>query len=154
MIDKPQIVQTKHQHTAVIRLIVPRSEIQNVMGPAIGEVLAAIAAQGVSPAGPVFTYHFRRPTDTFDFEVGVPVTTHITATGRVYQGQLPATKSARTVYHGSYEGLGAAWGEFMNWIATEGHKPAWELWESYLSGPELSPDPSTWVTELTLPLVE
>ena len=153
MLDKPQIVQTEARLTAVIRLTISRSEIQSVMGPAINEVLAAIAAQGAAPAGPIFSYHFRRPTDTFDFEVGVPVTTRIVATGRVYQSQLPAVKTARTMYRGPYEGLGSAWGEFMEWIDTKGHKQAQDLWECYISGPESSPHPATWLTQLNRPLI-
>lgn len=50
-----------------------------------------------------------------------------------------------------YEGLGAAWGEFGAWIAAQGHTPAPDLWESYVTGPESSPDPATWRTELTQP---
>src|SRR3989442_1573127 len=53
MLDKPQIVRTEAQLTAVIRLTIPRAEIQTVMGPAIAEVMAAVAAQGLGPAGPV-----------------------------------------------------------------------------------------------------
>ena len=80
------------------------------MGPGIGEVMAAIAAQGLTPAGPWFTHHLRRPTDTFDFEICVPIAAPVTATGRVKPGRWPAMKVARTIYHGEYEGLGAAWG--------------------------------------------
>ena len=32
MIDKPRIVQTAAQATAIIRLTIPREEIRNVMG--------------------------------------------------------------------------------------------------------------------------
>ena len=60
---------------------------------------------------------------------------------------------ARTVYHGPYEGLGAAWGEFMDWIAANGHTPADDLWEVYSVGPETSPDPAGWRTEFNRPLV-
>ncbi len=112
MLDKPKIVQTEAQLTAVIRLTIPRSEIRKVMGPAMGEVMAAVAAQGIAPAGPMFSYHFRIDPDTFDFEVGVPVKKPVSPAGRVKPGELRAAKVARTVYHGSYEGLGAAWGEF------------------------------------------
>ena len=75
MIDPPQVVQTDHQLTAVIHLTVPRKDIQAVMGPAIGEVMAATSSQGVGPAGPVFSHHLRMEPDVFDFEVGVPVMT-------------------------------------------------------------------------------
>jgi effector-binding domain-containing protein len=77
----------------------------------------------------------------------------VSATGRVKASQLPAVTVARTVYHGSYEGLGSAWGEFIGWITTEGHTSAPDLWECYVAGPESNPDPATWRTELNRPLV-
>src|ERR1041385_8346654 len=83
MIDKPQIVQTAAQLTAFIRLTIPRSKIQEVMGPSIGEVMAAVASQGLAPTGPVFAHHLKMSPDTFDFEVGVPVAKKISAAGRV-----------------------------------------------------------------------
>lgn len=153
MLDTPQIVQTTAQQAAVIRLTIPREEIRKVMGPGIGEVMAAVAAQGIGPAGPVFSYHLRMDPGIFDFEIGVPVTKPVSPVGRVQPGQLPATKAARTVYRGPYEGLGDAWGEFGAWIKANGHKPAPDLWECYVSGPESSPDPATWRTELNRPLI-
>jgi effector-binding domain-containing protein len=153
MIDTPKITQSDAQTTAVIRFTIPRSEIQTVMGPAIGEVMAAVVAQGIGPAGPVFSHHFRMEPDTFDFEVGVPVTAPLTETGRVKASQLPATTVARTIYHGPYEGLATAWSEFTTWIAAEGHTPAPDLWEYYVAGPESSPDPANWRTELNRPLL-
>ncbi|HEY6897580.1 MAG TPA: GyrI-like domain-containing protein, partial [Rhodocyclaceae bacterium] len=153
MLTKPEIIETAEQLTAVIHLTVPRSEIQAVMGPAIAEVLAAIAAQGLAPAGPCFSFHWRRPTaTTFDFEVGFPVGKTITPTGRVKPGKLAAGKVVRTVYGGGYEGLGAAWGEFCAWIEAEGLAVQESLWECYVAGPESSADPATWRTELNQPL--
>ena len=152
MLDTPQITRTTTQLTAIIPMIVPREEIRKVMGPGIQELLATIAAQGIAPAGPWFTHHLRRPTDTFDFEISIPVVAPVAAAGRVRPGQWPAMKVARTVYHGPYEGLAEAWGEFIEWIETNGHTPAPDLWECYLAGPESSPDPADWRTELNRPL--
>ena len=39
----------------------------------IQEVLQAITEQGMQPAGPLVAHHHRRPTDTFEFEIGFPV---------------------------------------------------------------------------------
>lgn len=153
MLDTPQITQTTAQPAAVIHLRIPREEMPKRMGPAIGELMAAIAAQGITPAGPVFSHHLTMPSDIFDFEVGVPVATPVTAVGRVQPGQLPAAKVARTVYHGDYAGLGVGWGEFVDWIAANGHTTGPTLWERYVAGPESNPDPSTWRTELNRPLL-
>ena len=45
-------------------------------------------------------------------------------------------KVGETVYRGPYEGLGEAWGEFMDWIAANAHSPAEDLYETYLVGPK------------------
>jgi effector-binding domain-containing protein len=123
------------------------------MGPAIGEVMSAVAAQGGKTVGLVFSHHFKMDPDVFDFEVGVPVESPVNAAGRVKPGELPAATVARTVYRGPYEGLGAAWGELDPWIKKCEHTPAEDLWESYAAGPESGDDPATWRTELNRPLV-
>src|SRR5579864_4359253 len=97
MIDTPQITRSAPQLTAIIHLTIPRKEIRTVMGPGIGELMAAIAAQGVAPAGPVFSHHFKMDPETFDFEIGVPVPKPVSPVGRVKPGELPAAKVARTV---------------------------------------------------------
>jgi effector-binding domain-containing protein len=152
MIDPPRITRTAPQLTAVIRLTIPRTEIRSVMGPGIGELISVLAAQGIAPAGPVYSHHLRMSPDIFDFELGVPVGRSVSPAGRVAPGEIPAATVARTVYHGPYEGLAAAWGEFDAWIKANGHKPAENLWECYVAGPESSPNPVDWRTELNRPL--
>jgi effector-binding domain-containing protein len=153
MIEPPRLLETVAQQTAIIHITVPRAEIQQAMGPAIGELMATIAAQGVAPVGPIYSHHLKMDPGMFDFEVGVAVAVPVQPVGRVVPGMLPATRVARTVYHGGYEGLGSAWGEFGAWIATQGLIPAEDLWECYITGPESSPDSSTWRTEFNRPVV-
>jgi effector-binding domain-containing protein len=150
MLDIPRVIHTDEQLTAVIHLTVSRDDIREVMGPAIAEVVSTLAAQGISPAGPCFSYHLRRPSDTFDFEVGFGKP--IVPTGRVEMSTLPAARIVRTIHRGDYEGLGVAWGEFLAWVAAEGLATRGTLWECYTTGPESSPDPDKWCTELNLPL--
>lgn len=152
MIDPPEIAQSPSALTAVIHLTVPRSEIQQVMGPGIQEVMATLAAQGIAPTGPWFTRHFRFDPATFDFEISVPVGRPVTPSGRVRPSTRPAARVARTVYHGPYEGLGAAWGELKGWIGERRLVEAPTLWEVYLTDPSADPDPATWRTELNQPL--
>lgn len=152
MLDTPQVVQSEAQQTAFIHLTVPRSEMQNVMDPAIGELFSTIAAQGIAPTGPLFSHHLKMEPATFDFRISVPVAQPVAPSGRVETGDLPSRTVARAIYHGPYEGLGAAWGEFHTCIEANGHTPAADLWECYLSGPDSSPDPANWRTELNQPL--
>ncbi len=154
MIDTPYITETKAQLTAMIHLKIPRSEIQLAMGPGISEVMAAVGAQGIGPAGPWFTHHRKMDPAIFDFEICVPVKAAVTPVGRVVAGEVPVVRVARTIYHGPYEGLGAAWGEFRSWIAEHGHDQLSDLYECYLAGPETSTDPADWRTELSQPLID
>lgn len=154
MIDTPDLRNTAEQRTAVIRITVPRSEIQIAMGPGYQELMDTLKAQGVQPAGPWFTHHLRMDPEVFDFELSVPVDVVVKPVGRVQPGSLPASRVAHTVYHGPYEGLGEAWGAFEAWIAAQNLKPADDLWEVYSAGPETGPDPSTWRTDLFHPLAD
>ncbi len=152
MIDTPYLTQSSAQLTAVIPLRVPRDQIQLVMDPALRELKAALASQGIKPVGPWFTHHLQMDPKIFDFEVCFPVAQEVTPTGRVVPGRMDERKVARTIYRGPYQALGQAWGEFGKWIAEQGHKPADDLWERYLTGPEKSADPAEWETELNRPI--
>lgn len=79
------------------------------MEPAIIKVTNAIAEQGLRAVGPLFAHHLTTSSEFFDFEVGFPVNAPIQPAGRVNPGELPATKVARTIYHGDYDGLFQAW---------------------------------------------
>lgn len=152
MIEGPTIIQTNAHQAAIIRLTIPRSEMMKAFGPAVQELMATLADQGVKPVGAVFAHHLRMPPDMFDFELGVEVAAPVTSAGRVKPGVLPAAKVARTIYHGPYQGLPGAWGEFVDWMKANGHEQAEDLWEVYSVGPQSSPDPANWRTELNRPL--
>jgi lipopolysaccharide export LptBFGC system permease protein LptF len=59
MLAAPEIIMTNVQEAAVIRLTIPRSEMMKVFGPAVGELMAALAAQGMEPVGAVFAHHLK-----------------------------------------------------------------------------------------------
>jgi effector-binding domain-containing protein len=153
MIDTPKVVQTEARLTAMIHLTIPKADIQKEMGPGIQEVKATVARQGIEVTGPWLTHHLRIDPKVWDFEICVTVARPVTPAGRVKPGKWPAEKVARTVYHGGYEGLGQAWGEFSAWVEDQGLTPAEDFWEVYLVDPETTPDPSKWQTELTKPLL-
>lgn len=153
MIDTPQITNTTAQLAAMIHLTIPPSEMRSAMGPGITEVMAAVKAQGIGPAGPWFTHHLKMDPAIFDFEICVPVTASVAPVGRVKPGVFQSVRVARTTYHGGYEGLGEAWGEFKAWIAANGHAAGPDLYESYTVGPESSPNSADWRTELSQPLI-
>jgi effector-binding domain-containing protein len=153
MLETPHLTDTTPLYVAKVPVTTPRDAMQHVIGPAISEVYAAVMSQGRTPAGPWFTHHLRVPTEVFDFEACVPVDKPITAAGRVLPGEWPATRVARVVYQGPYEGLGEAWGTFIKWVDAQGHTRRGDLYERYLVGPDSTQDSSAFRTELNQPLV-
>ena len=154
MIEPLRILQTTPQLAASIAIRVPREEIRHVMGPGLTELRAAVAAQNVAVTGPWFTHHFRNPGEVFDFEICLPVATPVVPAGRMQAGQWSAMKIAQTTYHGGFEGLGNAWGEFIGIIRAAGHKTADGLYEAYAVGPGMNSDPPAWRTVLSKELLE
>lgn len=148
MITQPELVTTQEVITAAIPLIVPGRDMPRYMDPAIEEMLALLKRQGMQPNGPMFSYHHRRPSDTFDFEIGFPVSRAIKPEGRVVNSKLPAVKVVRSVYQGPYEGLAQAWPALQKWVRENGHGETGRFWERYLNNPNEVSDPSDYRTEL------
>ncbi|MEZ4329099.1 MAG: GyrI-like domain-containing protein [Polyangiales bacterium] len=153
MLENPHVTETEALLVAKVPVTTPRDKIHEVMGPAISEVYAIVLEQGRSPVGPWFTHHLRIDPAVFDFEACVPVDQPVAAAGRVVPGDWPATRVARAIYQGPYEGLGEAWGAFKAWVAAQGLTGRDDLYERYLVGPESTTDGTQFRTELNQPLV-
>ena len=152
MLDPITITTTTALQAAVIRLKIKKEEIRTAMGPAMQELLALIPTGAITPAGRIFSHHFKTDAAHFDLEVGIPVSGAVKAGGRVATGTLPAKRVIRTIYQGGYEGLGSAWGEFDAQVKARGERTTGEFWEIYETGPESGPDAGKWRTELAMVL--
>lgn len=154
MIETPRIERLAARPVALLPVACTREEIQQAMGRSVRALMDALAAQGVSPGGPLFTHHLRRPTDTFEFHLGVPVDAPVGPgpEGGMRPGEWPAMQVARTEYRGRYEDLPRAWETFRHWIGAQALQPTEDVWECYLTGSETGGDPSAWRTELIQPL--
>lgn len=151
MIDTPQIVQSPRQLTAAIHVTIPSNQIQQVIGPAVTDLLGVMNEQGLAPAGPLLSYHMKMPSDVFDFDIAFPVAREVKPSGRVISSEVPAFRVARTVYRGPVEGLGQAWGELQQSITANGHAAQEQMFERYVVGPGDTPEAAKWQTELNWP---
>lgn len=154
LIETPQKTTFAPVRVARLHVVTPRDKIQQAMQQAIHEVTTLLREQGVTPAGPWFAHHHRKPTDTFDFDVCFPISQAIRPVGRVESGDIPATEVLRTVYRGPYDKLHLAWPEFVEWIEMNGYKTRQDAFEVYSVGPKEQPDPANWRTEMNYPLAQ
>lgn len=153
VLENPEIIRVDAQTTAVVADTVPMAEIGSFFERAFCAVAEVVARQGVTPTGAAFGYYPSMPTDTIDVEVGMVTDRPVAPEGEVVASELPAGEVAHAIYVGSYESLGAAYGELAQWIAAQGRQPAVGMWEVYLTEPTPETDPSSMRTELFWPLV-
>ena len=125
-----------------------------VFGPAVGDLMTTLAAQGVEPVGAVFAHHLKMTPDAFDFELGVKVAAPVKANRTRQTGRASGGKGRAYGVQRSYEGLPSAWADFDKWIRANGHEQAEDLWEVYSVGPQSTPMPANWRTELSRPLAD
>ena len=143
------VVERKELPTAVVRGEVPVPEISAFLGGAFGEVMGAISAAGVFPAGPPFArYDFLEvpageAPETFAVEAGFPVSAPVVPTGRVEPSTLPGGSAAVTVHVGPYQNVSAAYTAIERRLGEHAMVPKGAPWESYLDDPSEVPEPHT-----------
>jgi effector-binding domain-containing protein len=140
------------QAVASVRDVIPTF---SDLGQLFGEAFGYLGQHRITPAGPpigIYHDHEFREQDV-DIEVAVPVTGAVPEGERVKRRELPAVEEmACTVHEGSYETVGATYGQLMAWIEANGYRMCGPVREVYVRGPESGGDPSTYVTEIQLPV--
>jgi effector-binding domain-containing protein len=147
-LDKPYRARIEAQTVARIHVVTPRPEMRSAFHAACQEISDILQAGGVTPTGRLGAHYHSRPTDTFDFDVYLPIDKSLQPSGRVEIAEIPATEVIRTVHQGSYEELPQAWHEFVDWVSANGFKTREDAFEVYTFGPMDDENPSTWKTEL------
>ncbi|WP_167880519.1 GyrI-like domain-containing protein [Nocardioides guangzhouensis] len=138
-----ETVDLQPQPAAVVRGDAELDGIADFLGAAYGEVAQVLASEGLAPAGPPFA-RYSLHDRSFGIEAGFPVARTVTPEGRVVAGQIPGGHAARTVHHGSYDDLPAAYEAVEEWLAHNGYVPTGDPWETYLDEPDV-PEPRTLV---------
>jgi effector-binding domain-containing protein len=148
----PELTTLPEAATAVVRGVVPTSELPSFFDRAFSALGAVMAGLGTTPSGPAFAYYPRPPEATCELEVGFPVDGPVAPSGDVVPSRLPGGRVARAVHQGGYDGLGETWGRLQEWVAERGLTPAAGFWEVYLTEPTPDGDPADNRTALYLPL--
>jgi effector-binding domain-containing protein len=149
-----RIKQAPAQPVASLRDVIPT---YSDIGELFEEMFSYLGQKGVTPSGPPFViYHDEefRETDA-DVEVVVPMGGQIPEGERIRMRRLPEVEEMASVIHnGSYETIGETYGQLMGWIEDSGYQIAGPGREIYLHGPESGDDPSTYVTEIQMPMTK
>lgn len=157
-VPHPEYIDFPGMRTVVVRFRDhPMSEMRHAMDQAFGALGQAIHQGLFVPAGPAFSRHESRPTDTATFETGFPVDEPLSepitvGEVKIIPSELPACDLATTKHVGPYDGLPQSWQSFMEQLDADGKIPLMPLWEAYETQPGPDVDPQTLVTGLAIPV--
>lgn len=147
-----RIIEHDEQATAGVRETVPMSELTEFFSRAYTQTMAALQAHGTYPAGPPFGKYYGMPTEVVDVEAGFPVAATIATADGVVSGILPAGTIVTAIHVGPYDSMADTYAEVQRFFAENHLVPSDVMWESYLSDPELEPDPAKWRTLICWPV--
>jgi effector-binding domain-containing protein len=118
------------------------------------ELFEFVGRHGVPATGhPFVIYHAFGP-EQIDAEVCVPVAAPGPADDRILARTLAAVTVVRTLHVGPYEELGSAYAAMTEWVTDHGYASAGPVRERYLTGVADDVPPSSYRTELDLPVDE
>jgi len=142
------------QRVAAVRGVIPSYGEQ---GQLWDELCAYLAQHKLESAGPCFTLYYDEgyKERDVDAEVCEPVSADapLTSRERVKVYELPTVETMACVVHrGRYDDLGQAYMDLLAWIEANGYQIAGPNRDVYLSGPESGGDPTTYVTEVQVPV--
>lgn len=148
------LVQEPDRLLAVLRRTVPAAQLGEFYDGAYRTVLAALAAEGLEPAGPALAWiRFEgAPGPEFDIAAGFPVEGRepVPLAGEVEIAQVRGGPALVAEHHGDYAGLPAAWRVVEEQAVARGLVPRGEVLETYLTPPVPGGDPAQNRTRLTM----
>lgn len=147
------LVTLKEEPTIGIRDVVRMDEMQAFFKNAYGRLYETIGREGLETTDMPYARYFGMPAETIDVEAGVPVSESYGGASDVLGGTLPATEAVEALHVGSYESLPDTYAEIAQWMGDRGLTPSPDMWEFYLSDPEVEPDPAQWKTKVVWPVI-
>ncbi|QOY88956.1 GyrI-like domain-containing protein [Paludibaculum fermentans] len=151
---EPTLLTLAPQPALVIRATTAPDQIAAVLHRCLPAVWQCAVARGATISGAPFTRYLQFDEQgLMEIEVGMPVLEAVEGQDPVQAVELPGGPCATLVHEGVYERLPATHMALDEWLESKGRQPAGPRWESYVTDPGNTPDPSDWRTLLAQPLV-
>lgn len=129
------------QPTLAVRSRAPVDQLNVVLGPLWGKVMAHASSLPATPAGPPYVAYHNMDMQDLDLEVGFPFGEALPGSGDVVAGEIPAGPAVQTIHRGPYENISEGYVALRSWLEEHGHEPAGPAYEHYLNDPaEVAPE--------------
>jgi effector-binding domain-containing protein len=159
MNSEPQIQERPEQHYAGIRTLVTMASLAEAIDAGFPELFGWLQEHGIAADGPPFIRYLLIDMENgLEIELGVPVASVVTESGRIRPGVLPAGAWVVLRHIGPYDGLVASNAALIAWAQQQSIElDTWETdrgdaWrgrvEHYLTDPSAEPDPGKLETDV------
>ena len=135
-----QIIETMEQPVLSIRATTSIENLPKIVGPAYGEIVGYIMAQGGEALGPAFIAYYNMDMNNLDIEIGFPVATALPGNDKIQAGVIPAGKKASTFHKGAYGDVGPAYQALSEFLGKSGFEATGVAYEYYYNSPEEVPE--------------
>ncbi|HQY34003.1 MerR family transcriptional regulator [Actinotalea sp.] len=138
---------------ASVRGTIPSYADEGLLWQRLMAALPAAGAAVAPDAAAVAVFHDEDYVEQdADVEVRLDVVAPFTGTPDVACVEVPAVDVAVGTLHGPYDGIGEVMDAIGGWIAAHGLSVAGPMFNVYVVGPEVSHEPSDWVTDVCVPV--
>lgn len=144
-------VELEPQPIVGVHEVVPVDDLPGFFGRAFHAAAAALAEQGLEPAGPPVAVYGGMPTESVDVTAGFPVHGPVRVSGDLVVRDLPGGSVVQAVHVGPYDGLAQAYSEVMRWMGARHLTPVADMWEQYLNDPDSVASPQEYQTRIVIP---
>ncbi|GAA4984605.1 GyrI-like domain-containing protein [Kitasatospora paranensis] len=151
---EPELVDLRPATTAVVRGVVPMSDLRDFFDTSFGALARTVQAQRITLLSPAFGLYRGTPGATVDLEVGFVTDGEVRPEAGVVVGSLPGGRAARLTHAGSFDGLGASWERLRSWLQAQGLRAGEDRWETYVTQPSPDMDPADLRTLLSWPVAD
>ena len=138
------------QSTAVVRSLVPATDLRAWLVGVYQEIDRYLTDRGVRVCGPPFARHTCHG-GIVDVEAGFPVPGPVPGKGRIIASRLPGGSAAATVHQGRYQDLGLAYQAVTGWLNGRGLVATGPPWDVYYTNLAAQPDNAAWRTDVVSP---
>ncbi|WP_321474635.1 GyrI-like domain-containing protein [uncultured Paludibaculum sp.] len=151
---EPTVLSLAPQPALVMRARTAPDQIAAALTHCLPAVWNCAVERGATISGAPFTRYLNFDDQgLMEIEVGMPVLEAVEGRDPVLAVELPGGPCATLVHEGAYERLPATHMALDEWLELNRRQPAGPRWESYVTDPGNTPDPSNWRTLLAQPVV-
>lgn len=148
-----RVVTNLGDPTIGVRASVRGDEMQTFFKESYARLFEVIGDYHLEVTGEPFGRYRGAPGEVMDIEAGVPVAKHPRDghVDGVVRGRLLSADCVEAIHIGSYDTLTDTYASMVLWMHARGLNPLDDMWEFYLTDPNLEPDPSKWRTKVVWP---